>query len=101
MVYCQCMQIIDIQQKISPILRAHGVRRASVFGSVATGTDRASSDIDLLVRLGKPMGMIAYARFVEQVEDALDRSVDVVTEQSVSPHLRSHIEQDMQVIYES
>ncbi len=95
------MQIADIQNKITPILRQHDVRRAAVFGSVARGTDTPHSDVDLLIRLGKPMGMIAYMRFIQEVEDALDRSVDVVTEQSMSKYIRPYIESDLQTIYES
>jgi uncharacterized protein len=32
-------------------LRAHGVARAALFGSVARGDDRPDSDIDIMIEL--------------------------------------------------
>lgn len=97
----QIMSISDIQKKITPVLRSHGIKRASVFGSHARGTNRPGSDVDLLVQFGKPVGMIGYMRFVQEVEGALQCPVDVVTEKSLSKHLKPHIERDLQTIYES
>jgi predicted nucleotidyltransferase len=45
------MRVADIQNRILPILREHGVRRAGVFGSRARGEERPDSDLDLLVEL--------------------------------------------------
>lgn len=95
------MSVADIQKKISPILRSYGVKRASVFGSHARGTDRPDSDVDLLVRFGKPMGMIAYMRFIEEIEQTLQRPVDIITEKSLNERLRPRIEPDLTIIYES
>ena len=95
------MQVAELQRKIEPILRSHGIKRAAVFGSVARGTDRQGSDVDLLVRFGKPTGMFAFMRFVGEIEQALGRSVDVVTENSLSKHIRPHVETDLRTIYES
>ena len=95
------MSVADIQKKITPLLRSYGIKRASVFGSHARGTDRPGSDVDLLVQFGKPVGMIDYMRFVGAIEEALQCPVDVVTERSASKHLKPHIERDLQTIYES
>lgn len=94
-------QLADISAKIKPVLKKYGVKRAGVFGSYARGDARPDSDIDLLVRFGKPMGLVAYMQFIEQMETVLGHSVDVVTEQSMSPFIRPHIEADLQTIYES
>ena len=73
----------------------------SVFGSHARGDAREDSDVDLLVQFGKPVGMIEYMRFIEAVERALERPVDVVTEKGASKYLKPHIEADLRKIYES
>lgn len=39
----------EIQRKVMPLLRRHGVIRAAVFGSVARGEDHGGSDLDLVV----------------------------------------------------
>lgn len=93
------MNIKDISEKASPVFRSFGISRASVFGSVARGEANEKSDIDLLIRFGKPIGMIDYMRFIERVEKALDRSVDIVTERSAT-YLKPHIKEDLTLIYE-
>ncbi len=95
------MGIATIQEKITPILRAYGVTRASVFGSVARHEDTPESDVDLLVTLGEPMGLIAYSRLIREMEESLGRKVDVVTDQSVNKFLKPYILADLKTIYEA
>jgi predicted nucleotidyltransferase len=94
------MTIDEVRQKASPILEQHGVTFAAVFGSLARGEDRPQSDVDILVRLGRPTGMIGYMRLVENLESALAKRVDLVTEQSLNKHVRPHILPDLKTIYE-
>ena len=42
----------ELQALLSPIFRAHGVRKATLFGSYAKGMATPRSDIDLLVDSG-------------------------------------------------
>lgn len=94
------MEIAELQEKAAPVLRAHGVAHASVFGSTARGEARPDSDIDLLVRFGKPVGMVAYMQFVDQIEKTLQKKVDVVTEGSLNKFIKPHIMPDLTTIYE-
>ncbi len=94
------MTVEEVKQKTTPVFREFGVRYAAVFGSVARGEDRPGSDVDLLVRLGRPTGMVGYMRLIERLETSLDRKVDMVTEQSLNQHLQPHIEPDLKKIYE-
>src|SRR2546425_12269927 len=54
-----------------------GVDAAYIFGSYAAGTDRASSDVDLLV-IGRP-NRVALSEKLAPVERAIGRDVNVVT----------------------
>ncbi len=94
------MDIAEIQRKITPILRDHGVTRAALFGSHARGTARPDSDVDLMVRFERPTGMIGYMHFIEAAEQALGLPVDVVTERSAKTRLLPYIEEDLHIIYE-
>lgn len=99
--YNPAMILSEIEQKSAPIFRSYGVQRASVFGSAARGEERVDSDVDLLIRLGRPMGLISYSRFVGDLKEALARDVDVVTEDALNPHLKPAVLKDARVIYES
>jgi hypothetical protein len=92
--------IEEVKQKARPILEQHGVTFAAVFGSLARGEDRPQSDVDILVRLGRPTGMIGYMRLVESLESALEKRVDLVTEQSLNKRVRPHVLPDLTTIYE-
>ena len=94
------MNISEIQNKISPILKEYGVKRASVFGSVSRGEDSPKSDIDIMVSLGKPMGMFAYMNLIREIENKLDRKIDLVTENSINKFVRPYIQSDLKTIYE-
>lgn len=94
------MNVQTIQKKITPLLEEYGISYAALFGSVARGQDQKDSDVDLLVRLGRPMGMVKYMRFVNGLEASLNKKVDVVTEKSLNKYIRPHILSDLKVIYE-
>ena len=94
------MNVLEIQNKISPVLKEYGVKRASVFGSVARGEDSPKSDIDIMISLGKPMGMFAYMGLIREIETRLERKVDLVTENSINKFVRPYIQSDLKTIYE-
>ena len=58
----------ELQSVLSPIFRANGVRKATLFGSYAKGVATARSDVDLLVDSG----------LLEQVTEALDPPIDLI-----------------------
>lgn len=94
------MTIEEIKEKTIPILKQHDVTYAAVFGSTARGEDRPDSDIDMLVRLGRPTGMIKYMRLIEGLESGLKKKVDLVTEQSINKYVRPYVLRDLKTIYE-
>jgi uncharacterized protein len=44
-------EALETLRRSEPDLRARGVRRAAVFGSVARGESRPDSDIDIMVEI--------------------------------------------------
>lgn len=94
------MNVLEVQNKISPVLKEYGVKRAAVFGSVSRGDDGPQSDIDIIVSLGKPMGMFAYMGLIEEIEEKLGRKVDLLTEESLNKFLKPYILSDLKTIYE-
>jgi len=92
--------IEEIKRRTDPVFRHYGVSSAAVFGSVARGEDRPESDVDILVRFGRPTGMVGYMRLIENLEKSLQRKVDLVTEQSLNRHVQPYVARDLATIYE-
>ena len=73
-------------------IRALGVSRLAVFGSVARDEARLDSDVDFLVEFSQ--GCKTYERFLalcDLLEAALKRRIELVTTESLSPFIGSHI----------
>jgi predicted nucleotidyltransferase len=71
-------------------LRNLGVRRIGLFGSVAAGTARADSDLDILVDLES----VSFDRYMDlklYLEDLFKNRVDLVPEGDLKPALRGRI----------
>ena len=69
----------------------HGVRNVRVFGSVAHGTATDRSDLDLLVDMEPGRALFDLVALKQEIEEALGRQVDVLTENSLSPYLREKV----------
>lgn len=86
--------------KIKDVLLKNDVEFAGVFGSYARGDDGSDSDIDLMVRFrGETPGLFGFIFLEKQLSDILGRKVDLVTEQSVHPYLKSRVLKDLKIIY--
>ena len=95
------MTIQDIKQKTTPLFEEYGITYAALFGSYARGQDNKTSDIDLLIRLGKPMGMFTYMKFINGLESSLGKKVDIVTEKSLNKFVKPYITPDLTTLYEN
>ena len=69
----------------------YGIRNIRVFGSFARGEAGPNSDLDLLVEYVPGHGGFAFVDFCQQVEELLQRRVDVVTERSLHPIIRDKV----------
>ena len=81
----------QITKSILPLLERYGVRRASLFGSVARGDDTSKSDVDILVEMPEDASLLELAGLKIDLEEALSRDVDVLTYDSLHPLLRDRI----------
>jgi len=75
-----------------PEIRALGVQRLALFGSVLRGEARPDSDVDLLVQFSP--GAKTFDRFLalsDLLEERLGRRVELVTTEALSPFLGPRI----------
>ena len=75
-----------------PEIRALGVQRLALFGSVLRGEATPTSDVDILVQFSP--GSKSYDRFLELtdlLEARLGHRVDLVTTEALSPFIGPRI----------
>ena len=77
--------------EIRQIAERHGATSIRVFGSVARGDAGPQSDVDFLVTVGGPTSPWFPGGLVADLEELLDRRVQVVTEEGLHDLLRDQI----------
>lgn len=77
-------------------LRQAGIRRLSLFGSVARGEASPDSDIDLAVELDPAahVGLFGLIGLQRRSSEILGRSVDLLPEPTENARLQRRIERD-------
>lgn len=95
------MNLSSHLDKLREICRKNDVVMLGVFGSVARGEDTESSDVDLLVKFGTPIGLWDFIALEDKFVEVLGRKVDLATEQSLHPRIRQNVLKDLRVLYEA
>jgi uncharacterized protein len=91
------------RERVVATLRAHqaelhrrAVRHAALFGSIARGEGKRTSDIDILIELDPqaPIGLFEYVGITQYLTDLFPVRVDVANRSSLKPLVRPSIERD-------
>jgi hypothetical protein len=91
--------ILSAIQQNQDQIKALGVRKLGLFGSFARDQARADSDVDILVQF--ETGHKTFDHFMQLaflLEDLLQRPVELVTDESLSPYLRPHILEEVEYV---
>ncbi len=77
------------------------IKRAFLFGSFARDEADTQSDIDILVELdhSESIGMKFFG-FQSELEKLLNKKVDLVSANGLSPFIKPYIDKDKTLIYE-
>lgn len=84
-------EIEDVKNKILPILKRHGVKKAGLFGSVVREDFSKESDIDILVEIDKDISLLDFVGLKLEIEETLGKKVDLVEYSTIKPPLRDNI----------
>ncbi len=89
-------EIIRTLKEREADLRARGVSRVALFGSVARDEQRSDSDIDILVDLDPAVvaTMFDYAGLKDYVASLFPGPVDVIDRDALKPRLRPRADAD-------
>ncbi len=77
--------------KILPVLRVHNTLKAGLFGSYARGEFRQDSDVDILISLQKEKSLFDFIKIKLDLEDVLNKKVDLVEYNTIKPALKDSI----------
>ena len=90
------LTIKAIKERIKPIMDKHNIKDVYLFGSYARGEASSNSDIDIYCDSGDLRTLYDEVNFKEELENALNKEVDIVTIGSNMNELfKKKLEEDM------
>ena len=87
-------RILKALDEHEEMLKKYSVRRIGLFGSYARNRPRRGSDVDFLVEFAEP----TYDNFYDlsvSLEHLLGRRIELVTNRSLSAHVRPFVEKEV------
>lgn len=85
-------EIQEILRQKKPILRErYKVREIGIFGSFVRGEEKETSDLDILVELEGPVGLIKFVGLQNYLSDELGERVDLVMKSAIKPRIKKNI----------
>lgn len=86
-------EVVSKLKADEPHLRARGVTRLALFGSVLRGEERADSDVDILIDVDPNVkfSILDRAGLMNRLEDLLGRPVEICRRENLKPLLRDRI----------
>ena len=95
-------EISNMIPRMQRIFAAQPVNRAYLFGSFSRGEEKPDSDVDIMVDLdkSKPIGLFQYVTMKLELQDLLQREVDLVERNELLPFAQKSANRDKLLIYE-
>lgn len=81
----------EIKNKIIPILKKEGIKKAGLFGSYARGDQKKSSDIDILIQPQANTSLLTLVKIKILLEKSLKKQVDLVEYEMIKPQIKKQI----------
>ena len=85
------MDIDELKEMVVPVLKKHKITKAGVFGSFAKNKATDKSDVDILVELTYPMSLLDFIGIKQELEEILQKSVDLVEYRAIKPIIKDSI----------
>lgn len=85
----------DLQKKLSQqkdtIVKKYNVKSIGIFGSFVRSEQKKTSDVDILVEFGIPIGFFKFLELEEYLSKQLGLKVDLVSKKALKPYIGEHI----------
>ncbi|MBD3197347.1 MAG: hypothetical protein GF317_19990 [Candidatus Lokiarchaeota archaeon] len=89
----------ELFDKIVHFLKHEGASKVSIFGSYARGQEKPESDIDVLVEFSQTKTLLEFVKIERELSEYIGVKVDLVTEKSLSPHIKEYMEKELREVY--
>jgi predicted nucleotidyltransferase len=83
--------LADKRLQILGLAERYRTADVRVFGSVARGDNTETSDVDILIKLRSGCSLFDLGGLLEDLQDLLGCTVDLVPEDSLKPKLRERV----------
>lgn len=65
-----------VKYELKPVFEKYGVRRATLFGSVAKGNNSIDSDVDIVIE--SELKGFAFLGLIESIREMLNKKIDIL-----------------------
>ena len=95
-------EVRDMIPRIQRFFAKQPVNRAYLFGSCSRGEETPDSDIDIMIDLdkSKPIGLFQYVNMKLDLQDLLQREVDLVETNELLSFAKESANRDKMLMYE-
>ncbi|HWY79784.1 MAG TPA: nucleotidyltransferase family protein [Candidatus Sulfotelmatobacter sp.] len=80
-----------IEQNRSNLTSKFSVTNIGIFCSVASGNNRETSDIDILIEFSEPIGMFTFIELEDHLSNILGKKVDLATPKALQATVKNSI----------
>ncbi|MBA3648833.1 MAG: nucleotidyltransferase family protein [Chitinophagales bacterium] len=88
----------DVQQTIIERIKPYKPTRIGIFGSYSRDEQTEGSDLDILIDFKDSIDLFDLVGLEQQLSELIGVKVDLVTEASVHPSLRTYILADLKLL---
>jgi len=93
------MTTVTQNQQIINYFRPYQPEWVGVFGSWARSENKPESDLDILIKLFKPVSMLTFVRMQRELSEMLNVPVDLVSEGGLkNERLREYVFRDLKLL---
>ena len=95
-----CDNRVELEKAINAVSPSFDINKVYLFGSFARGQQTETSDVDLCLETGQKFSLLNAVNYSKEIKALTGRDVDVVTERSLYPHVRTAMLKDRTLLYE-
>ena len=76
----------------------YGLLKIGIFGSYARDEQDKNSDVDILVEIKRPMGLIKLMGLERRLSGLLNTKVDLVTKKALKPYIGKRVLEEVRYV---